>query len=150
MRGKAEAADTERAQDKIVVTIRGGGQREMRSGKGPRVWAAHFEFLVFLQLVTLDLREAPGLLRESAELRSLWAQTSSSRSTARSELGCNASSDSFLPTGPSASPRASSPFAPAPHSAPSVPESVRPKERPKGLGINRLAILIVIKGQKDS
>lgn len=34
-------------------------REEMRSGKGPRVWAAHFEFLVFLQHA-LDLREAAG------------------------------------------------------------------------------------------
>lgn len=34
-------------------------REEMRSGKGPRVWAAHFEFLVFLQHV-LDLHEAAG------------------------------------------------------------------------------------------
>lgn len=34
-------------------------REEMRSGKGPRVWAAHFEFLVFLQHV-LGLHEAAG------------------------------------------------------------------------------------------
>lgn len=43
----------------------------MRSGKGPRVWTAHFEFLVFLQHV-LDLHKAarasPGVQLSSQPL----------------------------------------------------------------------------------
>lgn len=43
----------------------------MRSGKGPKVWAAHFEFLVFLQHA-LDLckaaRASPGVQLSSKPL----------------------------------------------------------------------------------